>query len=678
MRQLSGACTLALVLLALLLFGGPATAQSASQASLSQRDLQIYRDAFARAERGQWSAALALSAQASDPLPAKVLRWDWLRRDRSADFAALVSFLDANPDWPGGDQLQRQAERAMPPDLPDAAVIAWFAGLEPLTGDGAVRYAEALARQGLAVEATRVARKAWREETLDSGQEERLLRLFGGTLTREDEEARLTAMLVRRADGPALRSGKRIGGGHAALAAATVKLYNREPGVDAAIERVPAALRDHPRLVYERARWRMRSGLTEGAAELLDGGHPPDAEPDNWWALRRWAARDALDAGLVSAAYRIAAHHGTSDGLSFAEGEFLAGWIALRFLREPATAIAHFRRLHEGVGSPISLARGAFWAGEAERAAGDLEAAGRWYREAALHDTTFYGQLAAHRLGSAPQSASGPADEPTAEEQRTFEGRELARAIRLLSEIGVDGPLPWLFAGLRVNAVEESDWRLIAGLARQTGHLGQVVRTAKLALRDGHFLPDLLYPEPPRPLGQDLEAALVAGLMRQESEFNTHAVSHAGARGLMQLMPGTARETAGKLGLGYSVERLTGDPDYNIRLGRSYLSRMLARSGGYVPMAVASYNAGPGNVDKWLRRNGDPRDGSVDPVDWIESIPFTETRNYVQRVIEGAVIYARRMGLGGDPIGSFLYGPQTGMYDNRASLGQGADRGTSN
>ncbi|MEX0760402.1 MAG: lytic transglycosylase domain-containing protein, partial [Tistlia sp.] len=286
-----------------------------------------------------------------------------------------------------------------------------------------------------------------------------------------------------------------------------------------------------------------------------------------------------------------------------------------------------------------------------------------WFRLAAIHDTTFYGQLAAHRLGSAPSLAGAPSQEPTAAQRAAFGERELTRAVRLLTEIGAEGPLPWMFAGLRANAVSEADWRLVAELARSTGHSEQVVRTAKLALREGIELPDLLYPPPPRDLGADLEGALLAGLMRQESEFNTRAVSPAGARGLMQLMPGTAREVAGKLGLGYSLDLLTADPDYNIRLGRSYMSRMLSRSGGYVPMAVASYNAGPGNVDKWLRLNGDPRDGSIDPIDWIESIPFSETRNYVQRVIEGAVVYARRMGLGGDPIAYYLNRAQTGMLE---------------
>ncbi|SMF18429.1 soluble lytic murein transglycosylase [Tistlia consotensis] len=640
-------------------------ANSAGAQLLSARDRQIYHEAFDKAEHGQWAAALALSAQGSDPLLAKVLRWDWLRRDDSADFASIVTFLDKNPNWPGSDQLQRQAERAMPPDLPDSAVIAWFAGLKPLTAEGGVRYAEALARRGLTAQASELARSIWRGQVLNSDLESRLLQRFGGAFTRDDDEARLTAMLLKRADDSALRVGKMIGSGHQALAAATVKLYNRSPGVDAAIERVPPALRDHPRLVYERARWRLRSGMLEGAVQLLESPYPPDADPDNWWALRRWAAREALSEGMVSSAYRIAANHGTDDGLSFAEGEFLAGWIALRFLKEDDTALKHFERLYKGVSSPISRARGAYWAGEAERAAGREQQADKWYRLAAVHDTTFYGQLAAHRLGGQPAVVGTAPHQPDDRQRAAFEARELPRAIRELAEIDANEPLPWLFAGLRAQASDERDWRLIAELARSTGHDEQVVRTAKLALRDGIYLPDLLYPPPPHKVGQDLEGALVAGLMRQESEFDVEATSPSGALGLMQLMPSTAREVAGKLGVPYHVGLLTGDPGYNMKLGRAYLSRLLARTGGYVPMAVASYNAGPGNVDRWLRFNGDPRDGTTDPVDWIESIPFTETRNYVQRVIEGAVVYARRMGLGGDPIAAFLYGPQTRMIDEK-------------
>ena len=365
--------------------------------------------------------------------------------------------------------------------------------------------------------------------------------------------------------------------------------------------------------------------------------------PEFWWPLRHWSARTALNNQDYDVAYRLASNHGFSRGLGFAEGEWLAGWIALRFTKQPAKAHGHFMRLFNGVSTPVSRARGAYWAGEAARAMGDEDKAASWYQHGANHMSTFYGQLAAKRLGRPITAALPRSTEPLPGERQEFARRELVQIVRLLGQLEQNYTKKRFLDRLRKLATTASEYALTAELALEQGRPDRALRTAKDARRAGLILPEHLYPLPPLPETEGLDRTLLLAVIRQESQFYSQVVSGAGARGLMQLMPGTAKRVARKLKIPYRRRKLTEDPAYNMRLGTAYLSQMLDRYDGSRLLALAAYNAGPGRVDRWIKRFGDPRKPGGDAVDWGERIPFNETRNYVQRILEAVPIYDLRL-----------------------------------
>ncbi|MFQ5773323.1 MAG: transglycosylase SLT domain-containing protein [Kiloniellaceae bacterium] len=640
----------------------PATAQagapsaSGDSAMLSPHDRKVFASAFREVEAKRFQQARALAARAQDPLLAKVIVWlDLIEPARPGDFAEAARFLTRNPEWPGQAALQLRAARTIPDDWPDDQVIAWFRGHPPLTAGSAVRYAEALMRAGERERAANLLRTAWIDRDF-SGREERAFRKrYGHLLRREDDIARLDRLLWDRASRPAMRQARRLGGGYPALAEARLLLARAGPGVDSAIRRVPAELRADPGLIYERARWRQRRGMYEGVIELLDPPDPAAPRPERWWPLRHWAARQALMNGDISRAYRIAGGHGMAAGLGFAEAEWLAGWIALRFLDQPKAAYEHFKRLHRGVSLPISLARSAFWAGEAASRMDARDPAGhwhatarQWYAAAAEHDTSFYGQLASRRLGRAPRVDLSVADAPDHDARAAFGDRELVRIVRMLGELGQTRLQERFLVRLQILAETAEDYTLVAGLAAEQRRPDLALRVAKAARSEGVLLPRHLFPGLPLPEGRTPEPALVLALIRQESGFYPAAVSRAGARGLMQILPRTAKQVARRIKVRYNRRNLLSDPEYNLLLGRTYLSDLLERYDGSYLLALAAYNAGPARASRWIDALGDPRDPDVDPVDWIESIPLDETRNYVQRILEGLVVYRQRLGVHAD------------------------------
>jgi soluble lytic murein transglycosylase len=424
---------------------------------------------------------------------------------------------------------------------------------------------------------------------------------------------------------------------------------------------VPEDLIGDPGLVYERARWRRNKNRYEGVIELLDPPMPDAPHARRWWPLRKWAARQAYVKGDHAIAYRIAAGHGMERGLGFAEGEWLAGWFALRSLEDrPEVAYRHFEHLYRGVRSPISLARSAYWAGEAARA---LEARGAkggwqakaedWYSKAVRHGTTFYGQMAGRRLGREIEidieTAAAPA--PDAMARAAFEGREIVQVVRLLGALGETDLQKRFLLRLKYLAENAEDFVLVADLAQSQGRPDIAVSMAKAARSAGVMLFEDLFPSRRLSEAKGTEPALVLAVIRQESAFYDGAISRAGARGLMQIMPATARRVARQIKVRYSRKKLLSDPEYNLRLGRAYLADLTVQYGGSYILALAAYNAGPARANRWMKDFGDPRTPGVDPVDWIESIPFNETRNYVQRILESLVVYRQYLGApASDPV----------------------------
>ncbi|HEX5796745.1 MAG TPA: lytic transglycosylase domain-containing protein [Geminicoccaceae bacterium] len=606
-------------------------------------------EAFRAAERGDWQRAFAVMAEVADPLPAKTLGWLYMMEERRpADFATLAGFLLANPDWPWPEQLQIIAEGTITDPADHELIRRLFQDRAPLTTRGSIRYAEALFKVDQDERAQALVRRAWVEGDFSAGEELKFYRKYRGLLTTQDHIARLDNLLWDYRRSSAMRMLERVPDGYRRLATARMRLQRRQHGVDAAVKAVPASLSNDPGLLFDRMRWRRQKRMHDGVVALLLD--PPDrlVHPTRWWFERELQIRRALRVRDFDLAYRLASRHGQTEGEEFAAAEWLAGWLALRFVQQPRTALRHFTRMHDGAAAPVIRARAAYWLGRSAAATGDQPLALEWYQRAAEHHIAYYGQLAAEELGSAYRPAPPP---PAADAglRARFDARELVRVARMLIEVDATAKLSPFLIRLADLAESPAEVGLIAELAAASERPHLVTQVGRFAAYYGQVDDAAAFPIPElaglvRPRPGEPEAALLLGVARQESVFDPWVASHAGAQGLLQLIPPTARLMARALGLPYNEGLLTGDPDYNVRLGSHYLKTLLARYRGETALAVAAYNAGPSRVDEWLQLHGDPRRGDrYDLIDWIELIPFDETRNYVQRVLEGRGMYRRRL-----------------------------------
>ncbi|NIA66987.1 lytic transglycosylase domain-containing protein [Pelagibius litoralis] len=633
------AYTLGLVVLWPLLLTTKAIA-TAPEMVLSDKDQRLYASAFELMENGERKRGLELARQGGDALATKIADWvDLSDRNSGREFAEIDAFLRSNPQWPRRYQLYRNAELLLPASWSPERVIRWFGNRPPITGVGALVFCNALNQQGDTDGLQKWVPLLWVSLDFDSKDEAQFRRQFGRHLSAEHEQKRLTRLLWDRRTSAARRQLRRVGPDLAAIARARLALYGDKPGVDVAIRKVPKSLQADEGLLYERTAWRQRRNRFEGVIEILNNAPTKGEHLDSWWRLRKWAARRALNRSEEILAYQVSRRHGLTQGLGFAEGEWLAGWISLIFLKRPEEALKHFTTLYDGVTSPISKSRGAFWAGEAHAKLGNATDARRWYALAAVFPATFYGQLAAQRIGAKPLlNLEGLAETPKAA-VTAFLGEEVVGASKILGQVNQPRLQQTFFARLRQDAKTKTDFQLVIELANAMDRQDLALRAAKAARRLDIDLGPLLYPQRPLPKASGPEPALVLALMRQESEFYPGARSPVGALGLMQLMPATARQTARGTGLSYDRGRLTSDPDYNLRLGQAYLMELLAQFDGSYILALAAYNAGPTRANRWVKEFGDPRTPSVDPIIWIEKIPFDETRNYVQRILESLMVY---------------------------------------
>lgn len=621
------------------------------------------------AERRRAAAGAALNAAERAALIEKLALWIALRdHDNDPGFEEITAFVHANPGWPLISRLRRQAEEAITAKTPDKVILNWFDQHPPLKPNGALAYAGAL-RRAKDDRLTDIIRGAWVDFNMGSAIEKDFIARFGKRLTAEDHWARLDRLLWENRVGPAQRQMKLVDKDHRALAQARLLLMRRRRGIDAAIEKIPESLAGNPGLAYERLRWRRRKDMNDKAVEILLSSPDQSAYPKKWWYEREVIARRLLEEGDSATAYQVLRAHGlTEDSPSEARAaaEFRAGWVALRFRNDPAAAFGHFTTMHGFVSYPISVARASYWTGRAAEASDDADIAQQWYRLAASHVTTFYGQLAADRLREPLQHALLRDPAIGLEALESFNRDELVRAARLMMELrdanrgkapgGADKAvaksiriiaaadhdeiLPLMLRHIARRSKTADEWVLAAQLARETDHTHVAVYTARRSARYGVILGDLGYPTITMPDEIPPDRALIHALVRQESGFDPGARSRVGARGLMQLMPRTARRVARSLKLrNHSTAKLTSDPGHNMLLGSAYLDSMLDRFDGSLVMALAAYNAGPNRIKRWIEAYGDPR-GSLDgSIDWIESIPYSETRNYVQRILETLPIY---------------------------------------
>ena len=628
-----------------LLVAGSA-APPAAQAATPQEGA-LLAQAVAKAEAGDWTGAAFVVGRSRSAVASEVVLWLRLR-DGHGSWQEYGDFLARNPDWPSLAILRRHAERAMPADLPAETTLAFFADEPPLSGTGALRLAAALEATGRAEAGADEAVRAWREFSLTPAERAALLDGHGEALAEHHVE-RLDMLLWRGLGAEAATMLPLVDDGWRQLAKARSAVRKDVAGLQAEIQAVPAGLLGDPGLAYERYLYRAQKGRWEDAeAYLLGRSTSAEAlgRPDMWMERRANLARQALRRGDVDAAYALAANNfgDARSGADYADAEWVAGFIALERMDDPAKAVGHFERFRDAVATPISLGRAGYWLGLAHERAGDAAAAQAAWAEGARHQTSFYGQLAAQKAGVPADAAlAGEARRPDWR-WRPFLRSSVVQAAYLL-HLGGDEARATLFLRHAARSLDAEDRAALAQMAFDIGkpHLG--VRMAKDAAADGAILPNQYYPLHDLARGDwPAPTEFALAIARQESEFNPRAVSSAGARGLMQLMPATAEEVSGKLGVSYDLSRLTQDPMYNAQLGTAYLSRLLRSYDGSYVLAAAAYNAGPGRVRDWIAAYGDPRAEGADMVIWIESIPFEETRNYVMRVLESLHVYRARLG----------------------------------
>lgn len=599
--------------------------------------------AFEHMAAGDWSAARE-AALLGGPVAADVIDWHWLRAGLGS-FADYQDFLTRNADWPGLPLLQERGEPSIPAGADPAAVIAFFEHFPVETGIGALRLSAAYEARGMSGDAEVTAVLAWRTLSLSAEEQQSLLVRYAPILA-DHHAARLDMLLWAQRFEEAARMEPLVEADWLALAAARRGLAQDETGVDDLIAAVPEALADHPGLAFERMQWRARKGREDGAVTLLlaqSSSVEALGDPAAWGGRRRALAREMMRDGKPAIAYRLAARHLLIEGDDYADLEWLAGYIALRYLDDPALAYGHFQTFRAAVASPISLGRAGYWEGRALEAMGALEEARAAYVYGARFQTSFYGLLAAERVGLPMDPALLGEEVFPDYREAAFMQSSVLRAAILLHEAR-QLPLSARFMRHLGESLSDVELGQLADLALDLDEPYLAVLVAKFAAGRGVVLPRAYYPLADLGKGElAVDRALALSIARRESEFNPGAVSHAGARGLMQLMPRTGEAMAEVVGEDFELDRLLTDPGFNATLGSAYLARLIDEYGPAMALVAAGYNAGPHRVENWIERFGDPRSGAVDPVDWVEHIPFRETRNYVMRVAESLPVYRARL-----------------------------------
>ncbi|MEM9852913.1 MAG: lytic transglycosylase domain-containing protein [Pseudomonadota bacterium] len=606
-----------------------------SQASASDA---LKRALEARAA-GNWALAVQES-RAAGPVARDIIEWHRLRA-REGSFEETQAFLARRPDWPGLPLLRARSEGSITAATLPGQVIAFFEPQAPRTGAGSLALVRALRQMSRPAEAEAELLRGWLTHSLSRVEEAAFLARGVGALA-PHHFARADMLLWRGLTEQAERLTPLLSEGEAALVAARAGLREGRDGIDAIIEAVPAAFANDPGLAFERFLWRANRGRSEGAIEILET-QDDLGRPEAWGNLRRRYARQLMRAEENHRAYRLAAGHGLSEGRHYADLEWLAGYIALRKLRDADTALAHFERFEKAVDTPISLARAQYWQARAHAAVDNESGASADYARAARHQTAFYGLLAAEAIGAPldPALAGGEAFPPW--QEAGFTQSSVYEAARLLLAAG-DLSLGERFLTHLAESLGRVEIGQMAEMARALGEPHLEVMIAKRAVQYGIVLEGPYFPlHPLADIAGNVPAELALAIARRESEFDPAVSSGVGARGLMQLMPATAEEMARDMGIPFLERRLLGDPDYNARLGLTYLAELLNRYGASPVLVSVAYNAGPSRADAWIDLYGDPRSGRVDLVDWIEHIPFRETRNYVMRVTESLPIYRARL-----------------------------------
>jgi soluble lytic murein transglycosylase len=622
----------------------------ASSEPISSADISALDEAVAAARRGKGTQAADLAKSISDPVARKLVEWAILRGDdtESVDLSRYMAFINDNTTWPAIGLLRRRAEATLWTDRRDPAFVRSFFGKDkPVTTKGKFALARALLLQGDRAGAQSLVRDAWRNDDFSGELEGLALDVFSELITSNDHKARMDMRLYAEDTDDAMRSANRAGGNAPAIARARIAVIKKAPNAKAMLDAVPAESRRDVGYIFSSVQLLRRSDKVEEAAELIlsvPHDHGQAIDTNEWWIERRLVARKMLDLGEIKTAYRIVrdAAVPTKDNYR-AEHQFTAGWIALRFLNDPATAAGHFARIAHGNHNPITLARAGYWQGRAAEAMGRGGEARAHYESAARYSTAYYGQIARARLGH-KDLVLRPPPEPAPDRR----GYEVARAIELLYAIDERDLIAGGLADLGERGGDAVALAAIAEVAARHKDARAMLLLGKSALGRGLPLEHYAFPTIGIPeyhaIGPAIEPSVVYAIARQESTFNPKTISSAKAMGLMQVTPEAGRYVAKKFGQTYDEKRLLSDQTYNVQLGAAELGDLYADYRGSYILTFVGYNAGRGRVRDWIAKYGDPRNPKVDPIDWVEQIPFSETRNYVQRVLENLQVYRARFG----------------------------------
>ena len=616
----------------------------AHDSSASSGDDSVIKAAIEAAYRKEWRDAERLAKEFGDPDAVDLVAW-WRLREGDGTWQQYRDFLRRHGDWPGLKRLRRAGEANIPEDADPHEVVHYFERQPPQTGVGAWRLTAALKQLGRHDAALAEARRAWAEYGMDSETHAAFIAGFGDALA-DLHVTRLDSLLWKNWIESARLMLDLVPADARALAKTRIALKKQGSGVDAMIRGLPGSVRKSAGLAHDRLMWRLHSGFEDSAVELmLEVSESADTlgRPEKWAFHRRVMARDAMEVGDDEVAYELASQHGLTEGSNYAELEWLAGYLALRKLDQPDRAAKHFLRFRDAVQSPISLGRANYWLGRAHEALGNGTVAEEFYAIGAKYQTSFYGQLAAQKVGAAPDPTLIGDEQSGDWRNAHFVDSGTIRAAKLYLRAGWEPHARWFFAHV-AEELDRDDLIRLGDMALDLGSPYVAMGVAKEAAKTGIVIPRAYYPvtDLAKHAGPVLpEMAL--SIARTESEFRIDAVSGAGARGLMQVLPSTAEEIAERFGDSYSRRRLTYDWEFNAKMGTAYLKELLTEYDDSHVLTFTAYNAGPGQTAKWLERFGHPHEDWSDPIDWIEHIPYAESRNYVMRVMESLFVYRARM-----------------------------------
>ena len=614
----------------------------------NKKDFNIAKKAISEMQKSKWSSSLKIAKKAKDKSIYNFIQWrHLLTAGNQASFYDYKVFIDRNSQYPRIEKLRFLAEHKLSTSkISPKKIINWFGQTEPLSGYGKMILGESYALTGDKAKGTKLIKEGWITAKLSKNDLKFFRKKFKKFLDAEDYIKRADYLAWNAKYWDLKRISRYLPKDYELLYTARQILMSKGYGVDQAIKNVPEKFKNDAGLNYDRLKWRRKKGRVDSSAEILlkiKNDRDYLVMPDKWWKEREIISRALIYKKKYEIAYKISSNHGMTEGSDFAAAEWMSGWISLSFLNDPLTAKDHFQNFYNNVNYPISTSRGAYWLARSYEKLGDREQSNKWYQEASKYLTTYYGQLAFLKLNPNEKFELKKNLEVDNKYRYIFFNKELVKIVYLLDELKKDKYTKFILRHLANDNINKGSEILAAEIATSIERYDFAIQVSKIASYQKRFHNKFNYPliSTPKTInGRKIpESALILSIIRQESEFDLRANSHAGAKGLMQLMPYTAKLVSKQAKLPYSKSRLTTDPEYNINLGSHYIAGLILQYDGAYPFAVAAYNAGPNRVKYWKKINKDPQKKQIDYVDWVELIKFRETRNYVQRVLENYNVY---------------------------------------